>query len=212
MKVEEFKKIVPKIDKIELKGFEAQSKLAPENRINELALQEDSNTRNASVMALIYPKQDVMHIALILRTQYEGKHSGQVALPGGKQEVFDESHWHTALREVEEEIGVPITEVNLLKELSSLYVPVSKFKVYPFLAESKNELRFTLQTSEVADLIEMPLDYFIFESNIEHITVKTSLSNSLKVPAFVYENHVIWGATAMILSELKVLFIDSMDL
>lgn len=212
MKVEDFKNIVPKIEKKALKGLEAQLKLAPKDRINELSLIEDENTRNASVMALVYPKKGVMHLALILRTEYNGNHSGQVALPGGKQEAFDESHWHTAMREVEEEIGVVTTDVSLIKNLTPLYVPVSKFKVYPFLAQSKKELNFTLQVSEVADLIEIPLNYFVFESNIEQISVKTSASQQIKAPAFIYKNHTIWGATAMILSELKVLFVDSMDL
>lgn len=212
MKIDEFKKLVPKIEKIEVRGFDAQSKLAPIGRIRELSTREDPNSRNASVMALVYPKHGIMHLALILRTEYKGSHSGQVALPGGKHEITDKTHWHTAMREVEEEIGVLSTEVSLLKELTSLYVPISKFKVHPFLAEAKKELSFTLQVSEVADLIEMPLDYFIFKSNIEETSVQTSTNHQIKAPAFTYENHTIWGATAMILNELKVLFVDSMDL
>ena len=212
MKVDEFKKLVPKIEKIAVKGFDAQSKLVPENRIRELSLIKDDDARMASVMALVYPKKDIMHLALILRTEYKGSHSGQVAFPGGKQELSDKSHWHTAMREVEEEIGVSKSDVNLLKELTPVYVPVSKFRVHPFLAEANKELSFSLQASEVADLIEMPLEYFISKSNIEQISVKTSSSHQIKAPAFVYERHTIWGATAMILNELKVLFVDSMEL
>lgn len=212
MRFEDFKNRVPTIENKELPGLDAQLKLAPMNRINELSLIEDKNTRNASVMALVYPKKDIMHLALILRAEYKGNHSGQVALPGGKQEAFDKNHWHTAMREVEEEIGVSTSDVEFIKELTPLYVPVSKFKVHPFLAVSKKELSFTLQVSEVADLIEMPLDYFIFESNIEQISIKTNSNHQINAPAFIYENHTIWGATAMILSELKVLLVDSMGI
>lgn len=212
MKLEDFKKIIPKIEKNEVKGLDVQKELAPKNRINELKTSNKEFVRNASVMALVYPKQEIMHLALILRTQYDGKHSGQVALPGGKQELTDDNHWGTAIREVEEEIGISHSEFKLLKELSCLYVPVSNFKVHPYLAMSNKELIFKLQESEVADLIEMPLDYFIFKSNIEHTNVKTSKETTIKAPAFIYQGHIIWGATAMILNELKTLFVDSMEL
>jgi len=212
MKLEDFRNIVPKIKKIATKGLDEQIKLAPKNRLEEIKIDKAVNYRNASVMALIYPKDRIMHMALILRTEYNGKHSGQVAMPGGKQELTDNSHWDTALREVEEEIGVKIEDISFLKELTPLYIPVSNFKVFPFLAEAKKELIFNLQQSEVADLIEIPLHYFIKELNIENVIVNINRNAKIEVPAFVYKEHKIWGATAMMLSELKALFIDCMVL
>jgi len=212
MKLEDFKKIISKIEKNDVKGLDVQKELAPINRINELKKEKKGTVRNASVMALVYPKEQIMHLALIVRTEYDGKHSGQIALPGGKRELDDLNDWSTALREVEEEIGIVSVEIKLLKELTCLYVPVSNFKVHPFLAMSEKELIFKLQESEVADLIEMPLDYFIFESNVKQINVKSNNNNTIDVPGFIYEKYKIWGATAMILNELKTLFIDSMEL
>ena len=212
MKLEDFKKIIPKIEKNEVKGLHAQKELAPDNRISEINTSNKKNIRYASVMALVYPKQGLMHFALILRTQYKGKHSGQIAFPGGKKDETDNNHWEAAVREVEEEIGIKSTEFKLLKELTCLYVPVSNFKVHPYLAFSEKELNFKIQEAEVEKLIEVPLDYFLFKSNVEQIKVRTSANTTIDAPAFIYENHKIWGATAMILNELKTLFIDSVEL
>ncbi len=212
MKLEDYKKIVPKIEKIAVKGLDEQIKLAPKNRLEEIKINKNAEYRNASVMALLYPKAGVMYMTLILRTTYSGKHSGQVALPGGKQELIDKSHWHTALREVEEEIGVSIKDVSLLKELTPLYIPVSNFKVFPFLAEAKKEIEFELQEEEVADIIEIPLEYFIKETAIQNVIVNINKETETEAPAFVYGKHKIWGATAMMLSELKALFIDCLEL
>ncbi|WP_010182525.1 NUDIX hydrolase [Aquimarina agarilytica] len=211
MKFEKFLKGISKIEKNKLPGALAQMELSPKDRVQFSQNYVTTKTREAGVMALFYAKNEETFLALILRTTYDGAHSGQVALPGGKFESSDLSLWNTALREVEEEIGVAQQKVSFIKSLSSLYVPVSDFRIYPFIAKANEALTFHLQEEEVAKLIEMPLSYLIEQKEIKELFVDIGINKSLKVPAFEFEDHIIWGATGMILNELKQLLIDSFD-
>ncbi|WP_010521117.1 NUDIX hydrolase [Aquimarina agarivorans] len=185
--------------------------LSPKERVEFSKNYTTLKTREAGVMALLYPKKGVTYLVLILRTTYDGAHSGQVALPGGKREKSDYNLWETALREVEEEIGIRNSDITLIKPLTSLYVPTSDFRVYPFLATSTAVLQFTLQETEVAELIEMPLSYLIEHKKIDDVVIEVAKKKFLEVPAFEFKQQIIWGATAMILNELKQLLIDSFD-
>ena len=140
-----------------------------------------------------------------MRATYNGAHSSQVALPGGKSELFDLNHWQTALRETEEEIGVPKTLVQHLKNLSPLYVPPSNFMVYPFLGFCTEEPTFRLDLAEVADTIEISLNDFINKYKTVTKKLTTSYMVEQEVRGFEINNHFVWGATAMMLSEIKEL-------
>ncbi len=211
MKFDELVKSISKIEKNMLPGPQAQMQLSPKNRAQFSESYRTSKTRKAGVMALLFPKDGETYLALILRTTYDGAHSGQIALPGGKYELSDQSLWETALREVEEEIGVTQNKISLIKPLTSIYIPPSDFRVYPFLAKTNESLIFKLQEEEVAELIEMPLSYLIGQKEINEVTIEVVTNKLVKVPAFKFDKHIIWGATAMILNELKQLLIDSFD-
>lgn len=180
--------------------------MAPELRMKELNNFniEERNPRKAAVMMLFYPKETETYIALILRPKYEGVHSGQIALPGGKVEPFDLNYTETALRETEEEIGIPRNDVDVLKALTKVYIPPSNFWVFPFIGVVEQRPNFILQKEEVADVIEVKLTDLLNDDNVTSQVLTTSYAKNIEVPSFTLNNYVVWGATAMMLSELKV--------
>lgn len=185
--------------------MEAHLKMAPEDR--KIAL-ENTDFKNvkpklASVLMLLYPKDNQAHLVLILRNSYEGVHSSQVAFPGGKVEQTDASYQKTALRETFEEIGIAEYQIEIIKDFSEIYIPPSNFKVFPFLGISHNELQFMPNEREVAKIIELSMAKFLKEGILESKTIATAYNQQLEVPGFNIDNHFVWGATAMILSELR---------
>jgi len=204
----EFIKYVPKIEKEKLLASDAHKKMAPAERIftfPELNFAELS-PRKAAVMMLFYPKNDQTHLVLILRNSYSGVHSSQIAFPGGKVELEDESLAHTALRETHEEIGIHPNQIKIIKAFTEIYIPPSNFLVAPFLGISHSELTFTEQIEEVAGIIELPLTELLKEETIVIRKMNTSYGDNIEVPSFKIDKHYVWGATAMMLSELKEVF------
>ncbi len=188
--------------------------MAPEIRIQEFNRFkiEERNPRNAAVMMLFYPKEAHAHIALILRPEYEGVHSGQIALPGGKVETYDRSYTEAALRETQEEVGVIRNTVNVLKPLTKVYIPPSNFWVHPFLGYTENKPDFVLQKEEVAKVIEVPVSELLNDRNVTSQMLSTSYAKNIEVPSFELNGYVVWGATAMMLSELKMFIRTSIEL
>jgi len=161
------------------------------------------NPRKAAVMMLFYPKDGEVHLVLIVRNSYPGVHSSQIAFPGGKVELYDTSLSDTALRETQEEIGISREKITIVRAFTQVYIPPSNFMVYPFLGYSNEELIFLPDPAEVADIIELPLHQFMDDSILVLKKMSTSYSLSIDVPAFKIADHYVWGATAMMLSELK---------
>lgn len=160
--------------------------------------------REAAVLSLIYPRENVPHMVFIQRTsRKKDKHSAQIAFPGGRIEETDLSVIHGAIREANEEVGIDPKDVEVLCELTPLEIPVSGYKVFPVLAYTKSEINFIRQKSEVERIIEIPIKDLLNPSNrkVEEILLETGLQ--LKgVPAFRFENDIIWGATSMMLNEI----------
>ncbi|MDG1328236.1 MAG: CoA pyrophosphatase [Flavobacteriaceae bacterium] len=206
MEFEEFKHQIVKIKKMKLPGAVAHFKMAPKERIRQL--REIANVKNsgrkAGVLALFYPsKYQQTMLALILRKTYNGVHSAQIGFPGGKLEPTDGSLKNTALRETEEEIGVKQNKVVILKKLTEVYIPPSNFFVQPFLGYTNETPKFILQENEVEKLIEVPLSNFMDDSIKSFQNLSTSYAKNIKVPVFNLSNQVVWGATAMMLSEVR---------
>ena len=205
MRFDEFLKYAPKVLNVELPAMNAHRKMVPPNR-EELLKNTDFTKikpKKAAVMLLFYPKEMQTHLALIVRTSYNGVHSSQIAFPGGKVEVEDSDLQQTALRETHEEIGVHPTTINVVRAFTEVYIPPSNYMVHPFFGYSHDELTFELQEDEVAGIVELPLKDFLDDNIIVTNTMNTSYAGIIEVPGFQIEEHFIWGATAMILSELK---------
>lgn len=196
---------IQKLEHLELPALHSHKKMAPLERLK--ILEETNlnrpNARNAAVMMLFYPKNNKTHFALIKRNSYPGVHSSQIAFPGGKVEEEDENLVQTALRETHEEIGVHPDLIQVVRSFTTVYIPPSNFLVHPFLGISEHEIQFVLQADEVAGIIETPLAILLDDTIITNKILETSYSKSINIPAFQIYEHTVWGATAMMLSELK---------
>lgn len=213
MNFNDFRSILSKINNLPLPGREAQFEMAPMERIKELREVdiEARNPRQAGVMALFYPDRYAQtHLILMLRKTYKGVHSNQVGFPGGKVEEEDNTIQETALRETEEEIGVPRHTINVVKELTNIYIPPSNFWVQSFIGFLENTPQFIPQEEEVELLIEVPFSEFMSPDALITQTLSTSYATDIEVPAFELQGHVVWGATAMMLSEVKALLLRAL--
>jgi 8-oxo-dGTP pyrophosphatase MutT (NUDIX family) len=161
------------------------------------------NPRRAAVLMLVYPDDQQATLALIRRNSYKGVHASQIAFPGGKIEHFDSSPLETALRETDEEIGVLRTSVSVVQPFSEVYIPPSNFCVSPFLGYCPETPVFLPDAREVAGMVALPLWQLLDDRIVESRRMSTSYSTSVEVPAFMVGGNEVWGATAMMLSELK---------
>lgn len=205
MQFQDFIKYVPKIEKEMLLAEDAHAKMAPLERISFLKEMNylDKNPRQAAVLMLFYPKNNETHLALIVRNSYPGVHSSQIGFPGGKVEETDKDLQETALRETHEEVGVSPEKVQIIKPFSKIYIPPSNFLVSPFMGISHHELSFIPDLDEVKRVLEFPLSLFLDENSITRVKMTTSYATDIEVPAFMVDKYVVWGATAMMMSELK---------
>lgn len=188
-----------------LPGRAAQYNMAPQPRPGaEIDDTASINARRSSVLILFYPYEETVYFPLILRPTYPGVHSGQVGLPGGGVEEGDSNLIDTALREAQEEVGVDPLTVNVLGQLSTLYIRPSNNLVLPVVGWTRERPTFMPDPREVALLIEASLLEFLDPTNLR--TEEWEFQNrKAQVPLFGIQQQVVWGATAMILGELFAL-------
>ncbi len=170
---------------------------------------DSSNAILSSVLILLYKDEDILKTVFILRQTYDGVHSGQVSFPGGRMEETDNSLIDTALREANEEVNIDPDKVRILGTLSEMYIPPSNFLVLPVIGYQDSRPDFIAEKSEVAEIIESDLD-FLFDDDFIKETVLDVRGYKIQAPYFDVNGHIVWGATAMILSELKEV-IESID-
>ena len=213
MDFQDFLQFVPKLITAELPAMQAHAKMAPLERLTNLDSQSDANTnpKIAAVLMLCYPKYGKTHLVLIVRNSYKGVHSAQIAFPGGKYEQEDADYAATAIRETHEEVGIPPDKIEIIKPFTQVYIPPSNFRVYPYFGICNQEIDFNPDPKEVAAIIELPLTTFLNEKILVTTSIATSYAKSIQMPAFQIENHIVWGATAMMLSELKDVFVATFD-
>ncbi len=205
----QFDEFLSKIDQIRSKklgGLDAQFKLAPKLRLRYSQQKIEANKpKKAAVLSLFYPnEQNEASFLLTLRASYNGKHSSQISFPGGKIEEKDKNLRETALREAFEEVGVLKEQIQIIRETTDVYIPPSNFLATPFIGYTNKRPDF-IKNYEVASLIEVSVKDLLDEASITSTTMKTSYMEKIEVPCFKLNNYIVWGATAMMLSEIKEL-------
>jgi 8-oxo-dGTP pyrophosphatase MutT (NUDIX family) len=189
-----------------LPGWTSHCKMATHLHKNA-RIKPPSVTRKAGVLILLFPEQQQLQIPLILRTTYNGVHSGQMAFPGGKVEPCDADLIETALRETHEEIGVDVSRSQVIGQLTDLYIPASNILVTPTLAMIRQRPTYTLDPAEVDGITDVAIPALRDPDN--HGVAQVSVINgvALEAPVFhVNGQYTVWGATAMMLSELLDIF------
>ncbi|MDT8347124.1 MAG: CoA pyrophosphatase [Flavobacteriaceae bacterium] len=204
---DDFIALVPKIQKSPLPGEQLHYEMAAIERLN--ILKDKAKLRNdvkvAATMMLLYNFENETHFSLIKRKTSNTTHSGQIAFPGGKFEASDQDTLTTAMRETEEEIGVQRAIIQPIRSLTDIYIPPSNYKVFPYLGFTENkQIFFKPQQSEVAAILSLKLKDLL-SAKVEPCEVETRYFKK-SVPAFRIDEVVIWGATAMVLNEVRALF------
>ena len=180
-----------------LPGATSHKKMLPPNRVLKAASNKKSTLKQSSVLLLLFIENNELAACLIKRPSHMKHHAGQIALPGGRIEI-GETAVETALRETYEEIGIQSNEIEILGSLSEFYVEVSRFQIQPFVGWLCNKPEFKIDSNEVEKTILFPIKNF--KTPFSEIELET-VSGKLKVPCIKFDGEIIWGATAMILSE-----------
>jgi 8-oxo-dGTP pyrophosphatase MutT (NUDIX family) len=206
MSVETFISVLSEKLKDALPGESAQGLMAPAYRLKpNWENIESSNPRISAVLVLLYPKEGQYYLLLMKRSADNGVHSAQVSFPGGKKEDGDIDIVHTALREANEEAGIAAEKVQVLGQLTRVYIPPSHFIVYPVLGRLEDAPRLTPGEQEVQYFLELSLHDLLDERIQVMREVTASGGFKAEVPAYLVQDEVVWGATAIILAELKAL-------
>lgn len=184
-----------------LPGLDIQMRMSPPIRGREVVVPD--NARKGGVLVFLYPHEAEWHVSLMKRAEDGSTHGGQISFPGGTVEESDTDYVFTALREAEEEVGIPKDHAIVLGKLTELYIPPSNFMVYPTVAYMPHRPAFVADPKEVAAILEVPLTHLLDESIVEVKKVKMSGNTTLSfdVPTYNIQGHTIWGATAMMLCE-----------
>lgn len=183
-----------------LPGESAHKKMASASRLR-LNVKPNERTRRSAVLICFYPYQNSIFLPLILRPQYDGVHAGQMAFPGGRMERFDENLTRTALREAQEEVGIRVTDVKILGLLTELFIPPSNFYVQPVVGMLPYRPDFYPDPREVEAVVEVDLETLLDETIVgdSQIDVRGVLVDA---PFYQIQGQRVWGATAMMISEL----------
>jgi len=187
-----------------LPGWSAQQLMSPS--VDGRYRKVPDEHRKAGVMVILYPHEGEDHVIIIQRADVKGdKHGGQLGFPGGKYEEEDGDMLTCALREVEEEIGLPIDYIDVVGALSPLYVFASNFLVSPFVGYVSEKPKLIPQEEEVGDILHVPFSK-LWDTTYKmrkDITVHETILKD--VPYYDISGKVLWGATAIMMSELEVL-------
>ncbi len=204
MEFNSFLSLISNINTVELGGLESQFKMIPKERkiFNNLNIDE-LRPKKAAVLALFYPNiKNETCFLLTLRANYKGIHAAQISFPGGKFELSDKNLKNTALRETYEEIGIKSDDILVRKQMTDTFIPPSNFLVSPFLGILNYTPKFTFN-HEVEKVIEVKLSDLLNDESITIKNLSTSYMKNIDVPCYKLNNYTVWGATAMMLSEIK---------
>lgn len=192
-----------------LPGADAHNKMKP--RLPDgspLQIKHTTTPRQGGVLILFYPDKEGVMFPLIKRPSYEGIHSGQMALPGGRIEADDPDLKFTALRETREEIGVAEDKVEIVGTLSEFYVAASNYIVLPVVGLLNHKPEFVPEPREVEEVVAAPLHEFMDPAYQKEKEMVVRNDFRMICPYFDLAGKVVWGATAMMLSELYEVLSD----
>lgn len=161
--------------------------------------------REGAVLLLLYPSAEKWFFPLIQRPAYNGVHGGQISLPGGKKDPGDVDLVATALREAQEEIGIVSEKVQILGQLTDFFVAASNHQVTPVVGFVDHAPAFTPDQHEVEEVMEAALHTLTDPLHKKETTLRTSAGYDLIAPYYAVQDRMVWGATAMILSEFSAI-------
>jgi 8-oxo-dGTP pyrophosphatase MutT (NUDIX family) len=190
-----------------LPGLDAQIQMAPMPRVGWDPLVVPEGLRDAGALVLLYPVDEEWHFPLTVRADTLTSHTSQVSLPGGRVDE-GESIEQTALREACEEIGIAASTVRIIGRLTPLHIPVSNHMLYPVVGVADRRPDMRPAEQEVARILEVPVSTLIDPARVKHDTLSRNINGAtiaIDVPYFAIDDQQVWGATGMVLSELRAI-------
>jgi 8-oxo-dGTP pyrophosphatase MutT (NUDIX family) len=194
----------------ELPGEKAHRLMLPPGR-DLYPAEGESGIIQSSVLMLLFPHEGKLSTCLIKRPSTMRNHGGQISFPGGRFEPGDEDLLRTALRESYEEIGTDENQFGIIGALTPIYIQVSNFKLTPFIGWSETIPNFKIDSREVDELYLIPIENFLWDTTSQFRKVITS-HGTFTAPGFYIDRLFIWGATAMIISEFKEIYLSVKEL
>ncbi len=191
-----------------LPGERAQKLMSPSNRFTGSIQPNPDSAKESSVFILLFEEKGEWFIPLIKRPVYNGVHSGQISMPGGKRDEEDRDILQTAFRETEEEIGITADLITHVGTLTKLFIPNSNFLVTPQVGLIKSTPIFQREPEEVEEIIKLPFASLFDKSMIKSFERKIN-NHPINAPYYCCDEYVVWGATAMILSEFAEVIKES---
>jgi 8-oxo-dGTP pyrophosphatase MutT (NUDIX family) len=190
-----------------LPGEQAHAEMAPTNRpLSSFARSTSADYRESAVSIIFQANTLATDILLIQRPSYNGVHGGQVSFPGGKRDPEDKNLFYTAIRECREEIGVNLSEDQFIGLLTPVFIPISKFDVLPHVFVLENEVEFTPDEREVESIFSINVEALLEEKHRKKVSIPNQNGTTLRnIPCFEINNKIIWGATALMLNELRLI-------
>ena len=185
----------------DLPGETAQNIMLAKPRVNVVFPNSTEHAIPSAVLILLYPFKNDIYFILTERTNEVQHHKGQISLPGGSWEVGEHLH-EAALRETEEEIGIPMDEIDIVCELTPLFVKVTGYMIHPFVGYVQQRPTITPHPDEVNNVFTTSISDLLNPVNTQ-TKLWTIRKTPVDVPFFKFGKYKVWGATAMILSEFK---------
>jgi len=190
-----------------LPGERAHAHMSPSHRAGFKVSR--SGVREGAVMLLLFPTSEGISTLFTVRRKDLSDHAGQISFPGGRREE-NETFQETAVRESEEEVGIPPDSVQVLGALTPLYIPPTRFMVHPFVGAVSELPSLKLQEREVESVLQVPMRVLADPRTrrVEEWIIRGTKSD---IPLFHVDGHEIWGATAMITSEFLEVLGDRLE-
>ncbi len=162
--------------------------------------------KKSAVLVPLIIRNDNLHIILTKRCDHLRHHPGQISFPGGKFDKEDLTLLHTALRETQEELNIDLKYINVIGDFP-VHHTASGFSIKPFIAVVNESTNMIANSDEVSEIIELPLAQFI--NNEHHFYMPISRQN-IKMDVYFKptNDYLIWGATASIIEQLRLLLTD----
>jgi 8-oxo-dGTP pyrophosphatase MutT (NUDIX family) len=154
---------------------------------------------DAAVLVPLYVQDGAIHAVFTQRREDLRRHPGEISFPGGRQDDADPDLQITAVREAEEEIGLPRDAVEIIGALQPTPTIATGYAIYPFVGLIEPGREWTLSETEVAHVLELPLRE-LRDGYVRQRLIRRGLP--IRTDTYVVDDHLIWGATARILSDL----------
>ncbi|MBK6265059.1 CoA pyrophosphatase [Marivirga sp. S37H4] len=189
-----------------LPGDAAHQRMLAKQLGPNFRLKHEGSPRKGAVMIMLYQQENgEICFPLTQRHNYVGVHGGQISLPGGKRDESDASLIETAIRETHEEIGVRIQGHQIIGSLSDLHITASNFVVKPIISFIEKTPDFVADPYEVAHIFSTNIDQLLATDTLKETELTVGPEVRLKAPYFDIDGKIVWGATAMILSEFMTI-------